>query len=36
MIDTIIAVLIGIFIGAFFGICIAALMGANHYDDMPN
>ena len=35
MIDTIITFMLGIFIGTFIGICIAALMGANHYDDLP-
>ena len=35
MIDTIITLLIGIWLGTFFGICIAALMRANDYDDMP-
>lgn len=34
MIDTIITLLIGIWLGTFIGICIAALMGANDYDDM--
>ena len=36
MIDTLITLLIGIWLGTFLGICIAALMGANHYDDMPH
>lgn len=35
MIDTLIALLIGIFIGTNFGFIIAGLMGANDYDDMP-
>lgn len=34
MIDTLIALLIGIFIGTNFGFIIAGLMGANDYDDM--
>lgn len=34
MIDTIITFTLGIWLGTFIGICIAALMGANHYDDM--
>lgn len=36
MIDTLIALLIGIFIGTNFGFIIAGLMGANHYDDLPH
>ena len=34
MIDNLIIFLLGICLGTFIGICIAALMGANHYDDM--
>ena len=34
MIDTIITFILGIWLGTFIGICIAALMRANDYDDM--
>ena len=36
MIDTIITLLIGIWLGTFIGICIAALMRANDDYDMLN
>lgn len=36
MIDNLIIFLLGIWLGTFIGICIAALMRANDDYDMPN
>lgn len=36
MIDNIIFLFIGTFIGTNFGFIIAGLMGANDYDDLPH